>query len=238
MPKGIPKDDLPVPPKLMDKAHFVKKGFDRIAGTYDFTNKVLSFGLDRLWRRAAVRALGKRTKVLDLCCGTFALSHEYLKQFQIRPIGLDFSLPMLLKGLKEKGSDFNAVCGDALRMPFRDGSFDGVMVAFGLRNLSDMWRGLREAYRVLSPGGRIVVLEFGRPEGLFGAFYRLYLKKVVPWLGGLLTGDRPLYEYFYKSILMFPTEREILEGMTRLGFKDVKVRKLTFGVCVLYIAEK
>lgn len=223
--------------EVMEKARFVKDGFDKIAKTYNLANKVLSLGLDSLWRKATVKALGKRARVLDLCCGTLALSREYERQFGIRPIGLDFSLPMLLQGLRGSRG-FNVVCGDALRMPFRDEAFDGVMVAFGLRNLSDMWKGLREAYRVLCPGGRIVILEFGRPKGLFGSFYRVYLKKVVPWLGGLLTGNRPLYEYFYRSILSFPEEGKILKGMARLGFKDIKVRKLTFGVCVLYVAEK
>lgn len=221
----------------MEKAPFVKDGFERIAKTYDLANRVLSLGLDRLWRKATVKALGRRTRILDLCCGTLALSREYLRQFGVSPIGLDFSLSMLLEGLR-RGRDFNVVCGDALRMPFRDGTFDGVMVAFGLRNLSDMWKGLQEAYRVLATEGRIVVLEFGRPKGLFGSLYRVYLKKVVPRLGGLITGNRPLYEYFYRSILSFPEEEEILQGMARLGFKEVRVYKLTLGICVLYVAEK
>lgn len=222
----------------MEKARFVKEGFDRIARTYDLANKVLSFGLDGIWRRAAVKALGRRQKVLDLCCGTLALSREYLRQFGIRPVGLDFSLPMLLQGMRTGGVNLKVVCGDALKMPFKDKAFEGVMVAFGLRNLSDMWEGLREIHRVLAPGGKLVVLEFGKPKGLFGVLYRAYLKKVVPWLGGLLTGNRPLYEYFYKSILSFPGDGEVLEGMARLGFKGLRVKRLTFGVCVLYEAER
>lgn len=219
----------------MEKERFVKEGFERISCRYDLSNTILSFGLDRYWRRETVRALGPRRRVIDLCAGTLALSAAYRKAYGGEVFALDFSPSMLKVGLRRRGGGVKAICGNALSLPFGDRTFDGAMMAFGLRNLSDRRRGLEEMFRVLEPGGRAVILEFGRPRnGWFRPLYLFYLGKVLPYLGGLLTRDRETYLYLRDSIMAFPEKEEILREMESVGFGTVKARDLTLGICVLY----
>lgn len=224
----------------MDKAKYVKGGFDAIARRYDLANRVLSLGFDSLWRKEAVRALGPRERVLDLCAGTLRLGEGYLKRFGGQVVALDFSLTMLREGLRRYSKDgLLPLCGDALRLPFPDETFPGAMVAFGLRNLTDPFLGLRELYRVLQPGGRLVVLEFGWPRlGLLGRLYRFYISYVVPSVGGFITGRRDIYHHLFRSIATFPSRQEVLGEMVRVGFEEVQARDLTWGICVLYEGEK
>jgi len=218
----------------MKKEEFVRNAFERIARRYDLANTVLSFGLDKVWRRRTVKALGERDLVLDLCAGTLNLSEAYREYFNGKILALDFSLGMLKVGKKKPLKDVYPICGDALRMPFREESFDGVMMAFGLRNFSQMDKGLREIHRVLKKGGKLVILEFKRPQGLFGAFYKLYLKRILPFVGGLITRDQEAYLYLANSISAFPKTEEILDKLSLLGFIDLKCGLLSFGICALY----
>lgn len=224
----------------MDKRQFVKGGFDAIASRYDLANRLLSFGADALWRRKAVGRLGERPLVLDLCAGTLPLSAAYLRRFRAQVVALDFSLRMLRVGLKRRTrGGLLPLCGDALRLPFPEGTFSGAMVAFGLRNLSDPWQGLKELYRVLAPGAKAVILEFGRPRlPLFRQIYHLYLAHFIPWAGGLITGNSGLHAYLYRSIVSFPSKEEILRQMEQVGFRGLRALDLTLGVCVLYEGVK
>ncbi len=219
----------------MDKERFVREGFGRIARRYDLANALLSFGLDRLWRKRTVLALGRRQPVLDLCAGTLALSAEYRRRFGPVVYALDFSLPMLRVGLRKGVDGIRVICGNALELPFRDETFWGVMMAFGLRNLVDIRKGLGEMYRVLKSGGKAVILEFGMPKNpLFAPLYRLYLSRFLPAIGRLLTGDPVAYRYLYDSIMAFPSKEEVLRQMRKVGFCEPSARDLTLGVCVLY----
>lgn len=219
----------------MDKERFVKEGFERISSSYDLANTLLSFGIDRRWRKEAVRALGPRRRVLDICAGTLALSAEYRRTYGGEVVALDFCLPMLKVGLRKRGEGVRAICANALVLPFRDAAFDGAMMAFGLRNLSDRKRGLKEMCRVLESGGKAVILEFGRPSlRWFRPLYFLYLGLILPQLGGILTRQRETYLYLRDSIMAFPDREEVMREMESAGFRKVKARDLTLGVCVLY----
>mgnify|MGYP000685534847 CR=1 FL=1 len=217
----------------MKKEEFVRNAFERIARRYDLANVVLSFGLDKVWRRRTVKALGEKDLVLDLCAGTLSLSEAYREHFNGEILALDFSVGMLKVGRKKRLKNVYPICGDALRMPFRDESFDGVMMAFGLRNLSEMEKGLKEIYRVLKKGGKLVILEFKRPEGFLGLFFKLYLK-LLPLMGGLITKDRASYFYLADSISAFPKTEEILEKLFHLGFRNLKCNLLSLGICAVY----
>lgn len=178
--------------------------------------------------------------VLDLCAGTLSLSAAYLRRFRARVVALDFSLRMLREGLKRRARrDLLPLCGDALRLPFPEGTFSGAMMAFGLRNLSDPLQGLKELYRVLAPGAKVVILEFGHPRlPLFRQIYHLYLAHFVPWAGALITGNAELYAYLYRSIVSFYPKEEVLRQMERVGFKGLRAIDLTLGICVLYEGVK
>ena len=222
--------------------------FGAIARRYDVLNHLLSLNRDVAWRRRAAAAACDRPnlRILDLCGGTGDLSLA-LARGAFPPslvVCCDFSRPMLtLAGPKfVRGGVADrcvAVEGDALRLPFRDGSFDAVTVAFGVRNLVDMSAGLREILRVLTPGGRLVVLEFSRPSGpLLSRAYAFYLKTVVPRLGGGASGRRGAYVYLARTIGDFP-EPDLLAGTIReSGFAAVGWQPLTGGIVCLHTAFK
>jgi demethylmenaquinone methyltransferase/2-methoxy-6-polyprenyl-1,4-benzoquinol methylase len=220
--------------------------FDRIAPRYDLLNHLLSAGIDRSWRRAAVRALGlpKGSRVLDLCTGTADLLLEVLaKDSEGRGVGADFSGEMLLRAaskLRERGESSRATLAgcDAERLAFRPGAFDGALVAFGIRNVADVPCALRELHRVLRPGGRLVILEFSMPQGPLGGLYRLYFVRVLPLLGGLVSGDRGAYSYLPASVGKFPSPdafRQVIEGA---GFADVRAEPLTLGTAHVFSARR
>lgn len=219
----------------MEKERFVKEGFEKISRRYDLSNAILSFGLDRYWRRETVKALGPRRRVLDLCAGTLALSAAYRRAYGGEVFALDFSPSMLKVGLRKRGQGVKVICGNALLLPFGDGTFEGAMMAFGLRNLSDMERGLEEIFRVLQGGGKAVILEFGRPKGRwFRPLYFFYLRKVLPAVAGVLTRERETYLYLGDSIMAFPEKEEVIHTMEAVGFAGVRARELSLGICVLY----
>jgi demethylmenaquinone methyltransferase/2-methoxy-6-polyprenyl-1,4-benzoquinol methylase len=228
--------------------HSVQKMFDRIAWRYDLLNHVISFRLDKHWRKKAIQALLREGNEiwLDLGTGTGDLAFTaamHLKQ-QGRIFGLDFSFRMLrLAKLKRDrlavGIKAQFVQGSALAPPFRDGSFDGIMTAFVLRNISDLHEFFGQAYRLLKPGGRLVSLDMFPPQGrLFSSLYSIYFYRFMPLLGGLLARDCPAYHYLSDSVRNFDPPEEITRLIEDRGFKPVTTRAFLRGAVCLHIADK
>ncbi len=217
--------------------------FDRIARRYDLLNRVLSFGIDRGWRKQAARALGNAKRVLDLATGTADLALEIARQLpDVTVFGSDPSEAMLEVGqtkLVARGvSDRVSLArGDAQAIAFADRSFDGVTIAFGIRNVPDRELALREMARVTRDGGRVVILELTDPKGsLLAPIARWHVHWLVPRLGALLSGARE-YRYLERSIARFPSAQEFAATMSRCGLRLIEVRPLTFGSAHLFIAE-
>ena len=217
--------------------------FDAIAHRYDFMNRVLSLGIDQGWRRRAVQALGLTgpARVLDVATGTADLAlaiAEMLPEASV--VGLDPSERMLeiaKQKIQERdlGARIELRRGDAETLVGDDAAFDGVTIAFGIRNVPDRARALREMRRVTRSGGRVVVLELGEPEkGPFRALAGFHIHRVVPWLGGLLSSSRE-YRYLQTSIAAFPPARVFVDMMQEAGFDPVTSEALTFGVANLYV---
>ena len=218
--------------------------FDKIAARYDAMNRVLSFGLDRGWRRRTVRALqlGAAPRVLDLATGTGDLAVDIARMHPgATVIGLDPSREMLAiaqRKLAARGlaGRVTLVRGDAQCLPYRSCEMDAATIAFGIRNVPDRLAALREMARVVRPGGRIAVLELGEPRrGLLARAARFHTRHVVPRLGALLSGARE-YRYLQRSIAAFPPSAEFAALMERAGLHVIEVAPLTFGVCTLYVA--
>jgi demethylmenaquinone methyltransferase/2-methoxy-6-polyprenyl-1,4-benzoquinol methylase len=219
--------------------------FDAIAPRYDLLNRVLSLGIDQRWRRKTCDALGLGPKadVLDVATGTADLALMIAKRHgDAQVTGLDPSTNMLAIGRQKVTARtldgrVTLVPGDAMELPFADGSFDGVCIAFGIRNVPDRPRALGEMTRVLRPGGKLAVLELSEPRGPLGPLARLHVHHVVPWIGGLLSGSRE-YRYLQKSIAAFPPP-EVFAGLMRdAGLGAVAATPLTFGACHLYVGTR
>ncbi len=212
----------------------VRTMFDRIAPVYDAMNRVMTAGLDRRWRRLAVReVVWPGDRVLDACCGTGELAVE-AERGGGRVVALDFSEPMLERARRKSGT-IEWVQGDALGLPFEDGEFDAATVGFGVRNLEDLERGLRELGRVLRPGGRIAVLEITRPQGLLRPFFRLWLDVLVPLAGRVLPGGKA-YTYLPASVRRFPGPEDLSRLLEQAGFREVHYRLLGGGSVALHTA--
>ena len=218
--------------------------FDEIAPRYDLLNHLLSFGVDFRWRRVAARAALARgaRRILDVATGTGDLA-ILLKRLcpEVEVVGLDFA-PRMLQRAGEKaeraGVRIELVEGDALAMPFSDGSFDALTVAFGFRNFADYEAGLREFFRVLAPGGRAVILEFPPPpRRAFGRLARFYYHRVLPAVGGWISGSPGAYRYLPESVERFPEPEAMAAMMARAGFSP-SVRLLTGGLVGLFIGDK
>jgi demethylmenaquinone methyltransferase / 2-methoxy-6-polyprenyl-1,4-benzoquinol methylase len=206
--------------------------FDRIARRYDLLNTLLSGGSDARWRRsaAAETRLRRGGAALDVACGSGRLTRELARRSGPGLVaGLDFSAEMLRVAAHDRpGLSF--VRGDALRLPFADGSFEAVTIAFGLRNLADPVEGMREMLRVLVPGGRAVVLEFVKPRpGPVGGAYRLYLKHGLPRIGGVISGQPQAYRYLSDTVDSYRTPAELRGLAERAGWSEVSFRSLTLG---------
>ena len=210
----------------------VRTMFDRIAPRYDLMNRVMTAGLDRRWRRLAVReAVWPGDRVLDACCGTGDLAVEAERRGG-RVVGLDFSERMLERARGKSGT-IEWVRGDALDLPFEDGVFDAVTVGFGVRNLDDLDRGLRELARVTRPGGRIAVLEITRPRGFLRPFFRVWLDAMIPLAGRVLPGGKA-YTYLPASVRRFPGPEDLSRLLEAGGFRDVRYRLLGGGSVALH----
>jgi len=232
---------------MQNKRAFVLDMFATIAGTYDFLNTWLSFGMDRRWRIFTVKqcALKPGDRVLDVATGTLMLARTVLARHpEVRLTGADFSPEMLRVGLKRlggrrEGQRLELVLGDALQLPFADASFDCVTVGYALRNVIDVPGLFREAARVVKPGGRVVTLELTRPSQLLLRwFYYLYLFRIAPWVGGIISGKREAYTYLPDSIREFP-EPEAVAGMMRAaGLEEVRFHRLTLGSATVHVGVR
>ncbi len=210
----------------------VRSMFDRIAPFYDAMNRLMTVGLDRRWRRdAAAAVVQPGNQVLDLCCGTGDLALA-ASAAGGRVTGLDFSEPMLQRA-RAKSSEVEWVSGDALALPFADGSFDVATVGFGVRNLADLERGLAELRRVLRPGGRLAILEITRPRGLLAPFYRFWFDGVIPVAGKVLPGGSA-YSYLPASVRRFPDPRGLAKLMDEAGFGEIRWRFFAGGIVALH----
>ncbi len=211
----------------------VRTMFDRIAPVYDVMNRVMTAGLDRRWRRiTAERVVREGDEVLDAACGTGDLALAAARAGG-RVTGLDFSERMLERA-RRKAPQLRFVQGDALALPFPDGSFDAATVGFGVRNLDDLEAGLRELRRVLRPGGRLGVLEITRPTGPLRVFYSLWFDRVVPLLGRLLPGGAA-YTYLPASVRRFPQVGELAGLLEACGFRGVEYRTFAGGIVALHV---
>ncbi len=223
------------------KASQVQAMFDAIAPRYDLLNAVLSLGVDRGWRREAVAwSIAKGpSDLLDVATGTADLAIAVKRASPATTVvGVDFSPAMLAIGRAKaarQGVEVRLEDGDGTALPYADASFDAVTVAYGLRNFVDVDGGLREFRRVLRPGGRLVILEFPPPpRGAFGRLFRAYFTKVLPWIGGVLSGRPGAYAYLPASVLAFPTAEELTDRMRLAGFRDVRYRLQTLGVSAVH----
>ncbi|MCK9275656.1 MAG: bifunctional demethylmenaquinone methyltransferase/2-methoxy-6-polyprenyl-1,4-benzoquinol methylase UbiE [Syntrophales bacterium] len=220
--------------------------FDRIAPTYDKVNTILSFGTDRLWRKTAIRHLGikKDQKVLDVATGTGELASLVLSKVQCTITGVDLSREMLaIAEVKAKNRGFSDrlffINGDALKLPFTEHTFDNAMVAFGLRNMMHIGDFLDEIYRVLIENGKMAILEFSLPANpLMRRIYLFYLKTLLPYIGGRVSGNSGAYRYLYESVFSFPPPGKLLALMHTHGFEITAMKPIFLGIAHLFILRK
>lgn len=223
--------------------HKIRSMFAAISSRYDRTNTVLSGGIHHLWRKRAVRAADVKAgdRVLDCASGTGDLAIAFKKAVGAagRVVGTDF-VPEMLDVARTKSSEVEFEVADVTRLPYPDATFDVSSISFGIRNVNDPGKGIAELARVVKPGGRVIVLEFGQPRGrLFGALYAFYNRHLLPRIGGLLTGDRAAYTYLQTSANRFPSGDDFVKLMhDSARFSSVEVTPLTFGIAWLYKAVK
>ena len=228
------------------KRSYVQRIFSEIAPRYDLLNRLLSGGIDRSWRRAAIASLGVERRpsgtYLDLCAGTLDVGAAIARRpgFRGRIVGADFAEPMLRAGRgKAPAGVLVPVVADALALPLADASCDGAIVAFGIRNVIDVRAAFHEVLRVLAPRGRFVVLEFSTPHSALVRWtYELYSRRVLPLVGALISGHPTAYRYLPESIAQFPSSEKLRVVMAEAGFADVTVTPLTFGVAAIHAGEK
>ena len=232
-----------------EAAAHVREMFGRIAPRYDLLNHLLSLDVDKLWRRRVARKFSAilhnpAARVLDLCCGTGDLALAFRKE---APAGAEIMacdfVPEMLARARAKaaalGAGVTIVEADALALPFAEGSFDLVSCSFGFRNLSNYERGLLEIFRVLKPGGIAAILEFADPRGkLFGSLYRFYFRRVLPRLGGLISGNGSAYTYLPSSVSKFPSPEALQALLERTGYIEARFARWTGGIVTLHTARK
>jgi demethylmenaquinone methyltransferase/2-methoxy-6-polyprenyl-1,4-benzoquinol methylase len=217
--------------------------FSDIASRYDRANSVLSFGIHHLWRRATVAASGVRagSSVLDCATGTgdLALAFKRAVGPTGRVVGTDFNADMLSYApakAQQHGLDVAFEVADAMHLPYADATFDAASISFGIRNVDDPRVALADMARVVKPGGKVVVLEFGQPRGIMGMLYGMYSRYVIPFIGGLITGNRKAYEYLPTTAAAFPCREAFTDLMTSTGrLTNCTYRELTGGIAFLYV---
>jgi len=224
----------------------VREMFTSIDPRYDLLNHLLSANIDKLWWRRTARAFRHilsrdNAAVLDLCCGTGDMAFALRKQGKAAAItGADFSHAMLVRA-RAKTTSANPIAwieSDALRLPFADDSFDLVTSAFGFRNLADYDAGLSEIFRVMRPGGECGILDFSEPGGIVGKVYNVYFKSVLPRIGKMISGNDGAYAYLPASVKRFPSPPELIERMTKAGFRESSWTPYTFAISGLFRGKK
>ena len=227
----------------MQHAAAVREMFSGIASRYDLLNHLLSLNIDRRWRRRVRNKLsdilsGPNAIVLDVACGTGDLTIELANDAKANVIGTDFCRPML-QIAAEKTGEIPFVEGDAMNLGFASNTFDAVTIAFGLRNLSNFGEGLIELHRILKPGGKLVILEFSSPivPG-FRFLFNFYFSRVLPRIGGMISGSRGAYEYLPDSVSKFPDQKKLSILMRETGFGSVEFENLTGGIAAIHVGVK
>lgn len=229
-----------------NKKSQVAQMFNSIAGKYDFLNHFLSAGIDIYWRKRAVKIMGqnKPALILDIATGTGDLAIEALQLNPRKIIGVDISEGMLAIGQekikkRQLTDKIELQLGDSENLAFAEGTFDGAMAAFGVRNFENLPLGLQEMYRVLKPGGRVVILEFSKPRGFpFKQFYNFYFKQILPVFGKLISKDQSAYTYLPESVQAFPDGADFISILKQVGFKNTQWHSLTFGISSIYTGIK
>ena len=229
-----------------EKRAYVRTVFEQIAPRYDLLNHLLSLNIDRIWRRRALEELAwtnaPEGRYLDLCAGTLDVGAELSRRPGFRGfiLGADFAVPMLRAGLgKAPPSVLAPVAADAQQPPLADGSVQGATVAFGIRNVASLDRGLAEVYRVLAPGARFVILEFTTPRSaIVRTLYHVYFHHLLPLIGGVISGHRTAYKYLPRSVAHFPAEPVLARHMSDAGFVDVHWESLSLGIAAIHVGKK
>lgn len=231
-----------------DKSNLVKKIFENVSGRYDLMNDFMSLGIHRIWKESMLDWLAPRggQNLIDVAGGTGDIAFNFIKRAKTGANAtiLDLTESMMIQGKKKtidlpKESQINWVCGDAMRLPFNNNTFDVYTISFGIRNVTNISKTLSEAYRVLKPGGRLMILEFSSVNNdLISWIYDKYSFNIIPKLGEFVSNDRESYQYLVESIRKFPNQEKFSEMIINEGFKKVKYRDLTFGIAALHSAWK
>ena len=231
-----------------DKSNLVKKIFENVSGRYDLMNDFMSLGIHRIWKESMLDWLAPRRgqNLIDVAGGTGDIAFNFIKRAKTGANAtiLDLTESMMIEGKKKtidlpKESQINWVCGDAMRLPFNNNTFDVYTISFGIRNVTNISKTLSEAYRVLKPGGRLMILEFSSVNNdLISWIYDKYSFNIIPKLGEFVSNDRESYQYLVESIRKFPNQEKFSEMIINEGFKKVKYRDLTFGIAALHSAWK
>ena len=222
----------------------VREMFSGIAKRYDLLNHLLSGNVDKRWRRIVAERVREKlsssgARILDVACGTGDLSLTLFETTGARVIGTDFCRPMLEIAAGKTPKELPLIEGDALALPFRDGTFEVVTIAFGLRNLASVDSGLAELRRVLKPGGWVAVLEFSRPaNAMLRPLFGLYFTKVLPLMGGLISGSHGAYSYLPASVQKFPDQKQLSLLIQQAGFDQVQFENLTGGIAALHMGRR
>lgn len=236
------REEHPPVGQVVGKKQDVASMFDAIAPRYDLLNRLLSFGIDKLWRRRAINLLKKfrPREILDVATGTADLAVAAARLNPERIVGVDIAEEMLRIGrLKVESKGLSGIItlenGDSENLPFVEDSFDAALVAFGVRNFEDLELGLKEICRVLRPGGALVVLEFSRPTVFpVKQLFDFYFRKVLPGVGRTVSGVKGPYTYLPESVQVFPDGQDFLDEMGAAGFSDLSMHRQTFGIATIY----
>ncbi len=227
-----------------EHASRVREMFATIATRYDLLNHLLSANTDKKWRRIVAKRVSEKlgshpSQILDVACGTGDLSLTLFETTGVRVVATDFCRPMLEIAAGKMPGSVKLVEADALSLPFLDQSFEAVTIAFGLRNFSNVEIGLKELFRVVKPQGWVAVLEFSKPpNALFNALFGFYFLRVLPLLGGIISGSKSAYSYLPNSVQRFPDQQELSRLMNEVGFSQVTYENLTGGIAALHLGRR